>query len=155
VTDALSSTVLGWEAVDVSGADDAYFGLLAELWSEQQPFIIVEHDVVVNVRAMVSLELCANEWCGCPYRYLGGTIVGLGCTKFAAALMHEIPDLFDLVAHLEDDTHPPRHWCRLDAWVQRAMADLHSDDPTVPIRCIEHPEVDHLVGSHPAHDCRR
>lgn len=154
VVGALIATGRRWSTVDVSSSDHAYFDLLSELWSEWEDFVIVEHDVVVSEAALVSLEECPSDWCCCPYPYGRGTIVGLGCTKFTAALMEKIPDLLDLVGHLSDETHAPKHWCRLDVWIQRAIADLRAEDPEIPWRCIDHPEVGHLGRSRPSHGCR-
>lgn len=148
VRDALNAAGVAHE-VHLCHGDTGYWRLLAALWARAETFVIVEHDVVVDAGTIVELADCGREWCAAPYPYLSGTIVGLGCTKFAAALIRRVPDAVERAGALTDAGHPARHWCRLDAWMQRALRDsgefLHFD----------HTPVGHLNRSgRPAHACR-
>jgi hypothetical protein len=156
---ALNAAGVPYGVYDVSGADDAYWTLLAALWEQGDGFIVVEHDVVVRPESIWELIGCDRPWCACPYPYLGGrgTIIGLGCTKFSGELLAAVPDALLRAGEMVDQLpgadqgrdHPRRHWCRLDSRIQRALVDsgyhVHFD----------HTEVGHLNERGPAHGCRR
>lgn len=109
--------------VDVSGSNDAYWELLASLWEDRRDFILVEHDVVPDAAALADLDGCDRRWCAQPYPYLYGRMNwGLACTRFTAAAMEAVPDLWAQVAAMSDHLHPPRHWCRLDSWSHRILS---------------------------------
>jgi hypothetical protein len=108
--------------VDVSGGEDTYWELLASLWADRQDVIVVEHDVTPDAEALDDLATCDRRWCAQPYPYLYGRANwGLACTKFTAAAMDAAPDLWAHVAVMSDHLHPPKHWCRLDAWSHRVL----------------------------------
>lgn len=147
---ALDATGYEWEAVDVSDSDEAYWSLLAGLWSDGETFTIVEHDVVVVQNAMRQFEECYGEWCAFPAQYVNGPYAGLACTKFSAALIARNPQAVVKAGELYDSTHPPRHWCRLDAWLQRQFAGER--------RCFHVPVLRHIRDykghPQPSHGCR-
>ena len=130
--------------VDVSGGEDAYWRLLASLWSRGGDFLVVEHDVVPTVEALRDLVDCPKRWCAQPYPYVGGVQHGLACTKFTAAAIKAVPDLWTVVAGMSDHLHGPKHWCRLDGWSNRVLTSRGV------IRCDHHVEVwhEHAVTSH-------
>lgn len=143
---ALDASGYGWEPRDVSGSDTAYWDVLARLWDAGEDFAVVEHDVIPAAGALASFEACGHDWCGAPYPYLAGTYAGLGCTRFRAAVMARHPDLMDVVAAMSNDSHQPRHWCTLDAWIQAVLRQRGEN------MCTAHPEAGHPSRS-PAHGC--
>jgi hypothetical protein len=138
-----------WVKRFVGGSDAAYFELLTELWAAGETFTIVEHDVIPNRDALVSLDDCSNVWCACPYPYLyGQPHVGLGCTRFRAELLTRHPDLMEVVAGMSDRTHPAKHWCRLDAWITNTLRGRGEH------RCETHPQVEHAMAQRgSSHGC--
>ena len=101
----------------------AYFELLAGLWNRTgQDIVIVEQDIVVRPECIGEMLACDHDWCKFPYHYPPfGFYGGLGCTKFSAFLQHWVPDALEVVATMSDAGHPPKHWCRLDAWLQDVL----------------------------------
>jgi hypothetical protein len=118
-TAALDASGYAWEAVDVSSDDAAYYRLLCDLAAQGEDFALVEHDIVVAPDTLASFDACPAEWCAALYPYLGGWSTGLGCTRFRAGVV--TPELMRQVGEMSDETHPPKFWCRLDAWVQHML----------------------------------
>ena len=118
VAAALNRTGYTWWPADVSASDESYWMVLDELWSAGESFIIVEHDVLVRPSSLQELENCPHPWCGFETAYFNGNHAGMGCVKFTAELIQAVPNALDLVANESGIDHPPRHWCRLDAWLQ-------------------------------------
>jgi hypothetical protein len=127
--------------------DEAYFRLLERLWTAGEDFAIVEQDIVVEPDTLESFRACPHSWCCAPYPYLKGVYSGLGCVRFRSELMRRLPDLMERVAIRANELHPPKHWCTLDAWVQRTMAAAYSQRP-----CQRHKPVGHLH-RRPTHGC--
>lgn len=146
---AIGATGRIWSTCPVVRSDDAYHGLLADLWSMGSTFAIIEHDITVTPEALDSLEQCPADWCACPYPYMGALYAGLGCTRFTADLTARHPDLMTAVADMSDKWHPPRHWCRLDEWIRQTLTRAGEQ------RCETHPTVGHRDGrdTRPAHGC--
>lgn len=143
---ALDSSGCEWIEAEVAG-DAGYWMLLDWLWQQGEDFAIVEHDVIPAAGALASFEACGNDWCSCPYPYLAGTYAGLGCTRFRARIMATHPDLMEVVAGIStDENHPPKHWCRLDAYMRNALMQRGER------QCVSHPEVGHPSRS-PSHGC--
>lgn len=135
------------ELVDVSSSDEAYWGLLAGLWSEGETFAIVEQDVTVAATTLGDMEACDNVWCAAQYGYLGSSnYAGLGCVKFDGRLTREHPDVMEVAGRYEDEAHTPRHWCVQDFAIQQA---LHAKGIWV---CENHGRVGHRSGP-PSHGC--
>jgi hypothetical protein len=108
--------------VDVADADTAYWQLLHSLWAEGETFCIVEHDVIVREDTIGELAACPDEWCAFEILiYNGIPWAGLGCMKFGSTLIEQVPDLLDAISTLSDHSHPRKHWCRLDAWIQNHL----------------------------------
>ena len=112
----------------VGGSDSAYFELLARLWHMRESFIVVEHDVIVTEAAIAGLIECPNTWCSCPYPWYDRTLHGLGCTKFDAQIMQDLPELFDVIASDTNDLHPAKHWCNIDARMRRYLNSYMRND---------------------------
>jgi hypothetical protein len=146
---ALQEAGVDFEPIDVSGADDAYWELLADLWRSGETFAIIEHDIVVPPNVLNSLDDCDEPWCVAKYRYLRGNYWGLGCTRFAGSLTRAHPDVLDYVATLELSGHPARHWCTLDAGITSALRSRLRAWPHV------HGVVEHLGDGLPTHGCRQ
>lgn len=146
---ALDAAAMPWQGVYVGDDDAAYFDLLAHLWATGDDFAIVEHDIVPTPEALESFASCEADWCACPYPYLYGELAhGLGCTRFRSAPMERHPDLFDVIALMADAGHPPKHWCRIDAWMFRTLTARGET------RCENHPQVRHLMSQRgSAHGC--
>ena len=134
--------------VDVSSRDDAYYELLQDAWKQQKSFVIVEHDVVIHPTAIDELVECKFSWCAFPTQYYNGEHVGLGCVKFGELLLRRFPKAMDQVAKMHDPKHPPKHWCRLDAWLTRVLptSEMHVHKPT-----LRHLRETEFI--HPAHGC--
>lgn len=110
--------------VDCTGDDYAYWrNVFAD---PDEPFLVVEHDVIPWPGALAELQACPREWCAVPYRIHGAFMDGLGCTKFPA------------IAVDRDD------WRSLHGTVERT---LHARD----VRVHRHwPPAAHLSTSHKA-----
>ena len=148
VTRALDASEVDWEGVDVSDSDEAYWELLDDLWNYGQDFAIIEHDIVVSPGTLKSFEECPEPWCAARYPYLRGFYAGLGCVRFRSSMMQAAPHLMDEVALLHNATHAPKHYCTLDAWIQR-QAREHG----LGTACLDHGKVDHLGDQWPRHGC--
>jgi len=135
--------------VDVSGSSEAYFDLLHDLWGKGESFIIVEHDVVVHPTALQELEECKYSWCAFPTPYFNGQHVGLGCVKFGSLLLKRFPKAMDQVATMHDPKHPPKHWCRLDTWLQTQV--LLTNERHVHAPALRHLRKTETI--HPNHGC--
>lgn len=146
---AIVKSKCDYELVNVSGSDEAYWELLDDLWTRGETFAIVEHDVVIHPTAISELQQCGSSWCAFPTPYFYGTHVGLGCVKFGSDLIKRFPSALDRVAELFDDKHPPKHWCRLDAWLQTRVLPQQE-------RHVHQPPIGHIrSGSviRPSHGC--
>jgi len=70
------------EVVSVGGSPYAYWSVIASLWFHGEPFIIVEHDIVVTAQALDDLASCGSPWCAFVYHEeIGEPVSGMGCTK--------------------------------------------------------------------------
>lgn len=146
---ALTTAGSRWASRYVGGSNADYFDLLAELWTAADGFTIVEHDVIPDRSALVSLDECPHDWCACPYPYLyGQPFTGLGCTRFRRDLLLRQPDLMVAVAGMSDEWHPPKHWCRLDAWITNTLYARGER------QCEDHPQVAHEMAQRgSSHGC--
>lgn len=104
------------EFVDVSRSDSGYFDLLADVWRRQETFLNVEHDIEIHEGVVESAKGCKQPWCVWPYEgHSHEELTGaLGCTKFGARLMRDLPSLMDEVGDIQDSV-PRRYWGRVDA----------------------------------------
>lgn len=83
--EAVKALVRTWPGASIVGVGDdprSYWRLFVRLWNDRQPFVLVEHDVVVDRDTIPSLATCPRPWCAFPYHELpGDPVTGLGCTK--------------------------------------------------------------------------
>jgi hypothetical protein len=131
-------------------SDSSYWELLRDLWAAGQTFAIVEQDIVVAETTLDELRLCDGDWCAMPFPYRGNPrAFSLACTKFSAALIARHPDLMAEVAEMWDEKHPPRHWCRMDAWLFGALIARGER------RCehVRSEPVGHVGAQVPSHGC--
>jgi len=146
--EALDASGYPWEAIDVSDSLTAYWELLSDLWGFQSDLCIVEHDIVVGPDTLKSFDECPNLWCGSPYPYLSGTYAGLGCTRFRAAFMVDLPTAVEIAGRREYPNHGQFHWCVLDDSLKRVFAEHKKT------MCMHLP-VDHVGDQMPTHEvCR-
>ncbi len=89
----------GWNIaqVDVSHHPATYPQTLDRWWGEAEPFVNVEHDMVVPPGAIEALEECPEPWCW--HCYAGQakpwSYPALGLVRFRAEVMKECPGLWD------------------------------------------------------------
>lgn len=108
---------------DVCSSDEAYHELLSAWWSStEQDLIVCEHDIEPSVELIQELLDCPRPWCAALYSFEERWLIGLGLTKFNLRIRTAVPDLFEQMATMEDEHHPPKHWCRVDARMQNLLA---------------------------------
>lgn len=144
--ESLDASGYAWEAIDVSGADEAYWEALSDLWEYQETFAVVEHDIVLREGVLAELEACSGLWCTCPYPYQNGMRAGLGCVRFDRELITGYPRLMEDVATFHNTLHPHKHWCTLDAWMELKLTGRGYT------KCLHDP-VGHLNPERPTHRC--
>ena len=134
--------------------DEGYFFCLAEAWTPPtgavEPFILVEHDIVVRPETLRELRDCPEDWCAAPFEYLDKPEAwGMGCVKFSDRLIARNLNLFHEISEIED-AHPARHWCVMDyrIWTYLTSRGEHRHDhPGPALEHIGHP------GTTSAHGC--
>jgi hypothetical protein len=143
---ALDTTGRVWEPVDVSARDTAYTLLLQDLWSADETFAIVEHDIVIRPDTLDEFEDCDHPWCAFTYRFRATHIAGLGCTRFRTNLLAAYPDAVAKTWAEATEVHPYGHWCNLDDRLTRALTAAGAT------RHLHQPPVGHL-NPMPTHGC--
>jgi hypothetical protein len=114
-----------------------------------EPFIVVEHDIVVRPETLRELRDCPEDWCSMPYPYLNEAEAwGMGCVKFSDRLIVRNPWIFQQFENDGDSLHPPRHWCRLDAHIWAALTENGEHRHDHP-----GPALGHVGGGTVAHGC--
>lgn len=138
---------------DVWASDDAYWRLLAEMWEACDTFAVVEHDVIVRPDSLDELERCAGDWCAFGVSYGDGGHAGLGCAKFTAGITGRHRDALEQIGRRSDSTHPPRHWCRVDGWLDEYLRARGER------KCVHGPPLEHVRAydgpAQPSHGCTR
>jgi len=115
---------------------EAYWRLWHELWEAAETVTVVEQDIVPTGDVFRSFDSCPEPWCafGYPYHHFG-EYAGTGCVRFRHELLKTTEGLIDRVGAMSDSKHPPRHWCRLDAWMQIQLRNagyrIHVHQPAV------------------------
>jgi hypothetical protein len=102
--------------VDVSSDNYAYWRLLRSLWSLEETFVIVEHDMVPSEEMIPGMWSCPEVWCAHAYRMDSIVETALGLVKFGSALLRSTSSLLDGIM----EQH--RVWSGLDSIV---IAELH------------------------------
>lgn len=134
--------------------DEGYFWALSESWTPSlehmvEPFIVVEHDIVVRPETLRELRDCPEDWCAMPYPYLNDEEAwGMGCVKFTDRLIVRNHQMFLDIGLASDALHPPRHWCTMDAriWAYlNARGEKRHDHPG--------PALGHIGGRTVTHGC--
>jgi hypothetical protein len=123
------AAVPGARLVRMEGPYD-YWEHLSRLWKAGRGFVVVEHDMVLHPGAAEGLAICPGDWCAHPYPLLGSLQVGLGCTKFSAALTARRPRLIDDLVE--------RFWADLDYQINVALVGAGEEV------CLHRPAVQHL-----------
>lgn len=137
------------EYIFVGDSDEAYFEVLSGLWADGRSFTIIEHDVSFELPDFNAIAYCMEPWCGAKTPYFSGPYDGMGLVKFDASLMAEAPTAMEEVGRISDDTHPAKHWCRLDAWLQRRVLPSHGFRKHVHDLVVGHSHTE------PSHGCRK
>lgn len=113
-----------WDRHDVSWALDAYSRLLRRLWRAGGPLVVVEHDVLVHGEVRPQFEECGFPWCtflvprhAYPEQPL---LESLGCVRFSAECVAELPDLMEEAAEFSAGLIPG-HWLHFDTAVAAAF----------------------------------
>jgi hypothetical protein len=87
------------------------------MWMTRQPFIVVEHDVVVTEEALVGFADCPHLWCTWAverHDKVGAPLTAsLGCVRFHRHLICAEPGL-PKAADEYDGGLPPRDWRNRD-----------------------------------------
>jgi hypothetical protein len=122
---SLNSPLLDVHFLLLSNRDNAYWEALKNVWHEGRSFIVVEHDIIASVKALLDLWLCPSPWCSQPYQYRGsGWIRALGCTKFSSEIIEKVPDLFERILELpfpKDPTKKATYWRSLDSFMFKIL----------------------------------
>jgi hypothetical protein len=120
-----------------------YWELLNEFWSAGDPFILVEHDVLVWPGAIDILAACTFDFCGFPYLIEGRPIISLGCIKLGGPLMEVTPRLLESMDPVQ------RGWRDLDArffsLLRRYLESFYPGQMVNQLVHEHHPAVVHLT----------
>jgi hypothetical protein len=128
--------------------DEGYFWALNEAWTPTEehmvePFIVVEHDIIVRPETLRELRDCPEDWCAAPYPYLDKPEAwGMGCVKFTDRLIVRNYQIFEQIGKVSDERHPPRHWCWMDLLIWTALTERgehRHDHPGPPLGHLGHP----------------
>lgn len=128
--------------------DEGYFRALDEAWTPSdnhsvEPFIVVEHDIIVRPETLRELRDCPEDWCSAPYPYLDKPEAwGMGCVKFTDRLIVRNYQIFDQIGRVSDEQHPPRHWCWMDLLIWTALTERgekRHDHPGPALGHVGHP----------------
>ena len=112
-----------------------YCDLFMRLWEQQESFVVIEHDIVIEESTISKLENCPRPWCGYTYSNAGGdNFAFLGCTYFEARIMKRYPHAIEEASQLRTDSNiEPGHWVRLDSCISRTLAKyryrIHEHNP--------------------------
>jgi hypothetical protein len=141
---ALDASGYPWEGVDVSSSLTAYWEALSDLWGYGETFCVVEHDIVVGPSTLSTFESCLEPWCGSPYPYLSGMYAGLGCTRFRAEFIVDLPNAIEKAGEINYPNHGQRHWCTTDDALKSVLSGYGKT------MCL-HEKVDHVGDQMPSH----
>ncbi len=93
--------------IDLSGDPWNYVNYFQDRWEEERTFVNVEHDMVPWPGAIEEIWNCPEQWCFYDYTahpgvqrdWLQGYYPMIGLTKFSAAMIERLPDVWrDLAA---------------------------------------------------------
>ena len=119
------------ERIALGPADDAYWLLISSLWAGREDFWIIEQDIEIRGGEREALQSCPEPYCVFAYAGAGWAtdqngsslwINALGCNRYRAELMVELPNLLNEIGGVDDCIQiPQRHWKRLDARLNSAL----------------------------------
>lgn len=122
--------------------DFSYHQLIQELWAKQEPFILVEHDIIPWPGAVQQLWTCPEGWCAFPYACLGELRAYLGCTKFDPVKLGECPLPEELLT-----------WQVMDQRIKKTLmmrqAKCHMHEPGVTHLNFAHVRQTERILEHP------
>lgn len=124
-----------------TGDDDyAYGRLLRRIWREAEDTLIVEHDVVPSLAALVRMETCPCTYGAAPYAWGQAVGVTLGFTRFRSLLLRTYPDAAEIACRIPHPFGEPGHYrTPLDVWLQAAvLRDLYGLQPCCHLPAVEH-----------------
>jgi hypothetical protein len=104
------------ERIYVGDSPTRYWEVLRDAWADGESFILIEHDLEFDDKALSALEACPRPVC---------TVAGwFRLTRFRSEMMRAIPDVFESLRPSE------RHWIPME-WqartrMERAGFGLHS-----------------------------
>lgn len=93
--------------VDVSGDDGAYLRYFVERWREREPFVNVEHDMLVHPAQIDQLIACPEPYCAYGYER-PGQFPWFGVVRFRPEIMDRMPLVWDELQEWAEC--PPREW---------------------------------------------
>lgn len=122
---------------------ESYFRLLEVAWAARETFAIVEHDIELRGGELAELDRCPELWCAHSYEVFAGDVAtayggpyALGCVRFRAQLLEELPDALEVAGG--DNTHPvhpDRSYLVMDStltgYLRRAGYEAHLHTPAV------------------------
>lgn len=110
----------GWTLVDVSASQYDYWDLVVTLAERDEPFAIVEQDMIPPVGALHGLYSCPEPWCGHSYDVWQGDIVTAYGDLGAMGLVCVKPPATQWLALVLRGWGPVT-WSYLDGYVYRAL----------------------------------
>src|ERR1017187_1932583 len=106
------------EFIDVSAAPDSYFELFKRLWTSQEDFLLVEHDLVLAPGTVAALEACPEPWCSChidvEYKLYHGEAF-FQCNRWRREIMLARPNACEIPMS-------QRYWGTLDGYLLHGIA---------------------------------
>jgi len=95
--------------VDCRDDTEAYIRHFIRRWNAREPFVNVEHDMLVSVAQVLDLWACPEPWCAHGYAGGPGRFPWFGSVRFRPAFMDRFPsvwtELYDW-AHSTPVSHP-------------------------------------------------
>lgn len=123
-------------------ADDPDYGygkLLARHWADGDTFCVVEHDVIVHPTVFDEFDACSEPYCAFPYPLGPYVAPALGCTRFRAELLAELPDVMERVLKVPTNYGDPGHWRQLDTVLMRTvLLNRYGRQPHIHLPAVEH-----------------
>lgn len=102
--------------VNVSQSPLAYWGALRSWWAKGNDFATFEHDVILRPDVVEAFDSCSEPWCVfgyadiCHPHCMEAWRNELGCTRFRAELMAEVPGALDGVPIGNNGLPVPAGW---------------------------------------------
>lgn len=115
---------------------EAYYDLLAKLWSECVDFAIVEHDIEIGPEVLNRFAECDRLWCAHSYEVYAGDVAtayggpfALGCVRFRSELMARFPDAVVKAGEMDiHPVHPQRSYAVMDSTLTHWLRGPYGPD---------------------------